>query len=97
MKREDVLNAAKQCVCQDRNDQYGDPEDNFKTIAGLWSWYLHSAKDNQTIIYPHDVANMMVLLKMARAASGKLNPDNYIDAAGYAACAAELQGKGCDS
>ena len=23
MTREEILNAAKQCVCQDRNDQYG--------------------------------------------------------------------------
>ena len=97
MKREEILDAAKQCVCKDRNDTYGNPEDNFAIIAGLWDWYLRSALKGKSKIEPHDVANMMVLLKIARAASGKQNTDNHIDAAGYAACAAELQGKGCDN
>jgi hypothetical protein len=32
---------------------------------------------------------MMVLLKAARAKSNPQHVDNYVDAAGYAACAAE--------
>lgn len=39
-----------------------------------------------------DVANMMILLKIARGANGKPKEDNWIDIAGYAACGGELQG-----
>lgn len=37
---------------------------------------------------------MMILLKVARAATGKFNADNYIDIAGYAACACEIGDRG---
>ena len=39
-----------------------------------------------------DVAIMMILLKIARIQTGTFKPDNYIDIAGYAACAAEVAG-----
>jgi Domain of unknown function (DUF6378) len=42
------------------------------------------------LITPHDVALMMMLLKVARTAGGTFNLDNYIDAAGYAGIPAEL-------
>ena len=41
-------------------------------------------------IEPHDVAILMALLKIARVRSGRYKADNYIDLAGYAACAAEI-------
>ena len=34
-KRRFILEDAIQCVCTDRNEQYGEPEDNFKVIAEL--------------------------------------------------------------
>lgn len=40
MNREMCLDEAKKCVCTDRNQQYGDPEDNFGVIAQLWEAYL---------------------------------------------------------
>lgn len=40
---------------------------------------------------PLDAANMMILLKIARQqAQTKINPDNYIDVAGYSALAGEI-------
>ena len=32
MTRDEILNAAKQCVCHDRNDQYGSPEDILRRL-----------------------------------------------------------------
>lgn len=84
MKRKDCLEQAISCVCVEREKQYGPPEDNFKTIAELWSLYT------ETDISAHDVAMMMALLKIARIKSGMKKDDNYIDLAGYAACACEL-------
>lgn len=82
--REEILQQAKICVCTDREAAYGAPENNFARIANLWNAYKPGN------FAPHDVAIMLALLKIGRIASGKVKADNYIDLAGYAACAAEL-------
>ena len=92
MKRNEVLDAAKKCVSGDREQDYGNPENNFRTIANLWSDYLY-AKGCPVDIEPKDVAAMLALLKVARIASGNAKTDNWIDLAGYAACGAELEGE----
>ena len=84
--REEVLDRAKTYVSQDRNTDYGEPEDNFAAIAYLWSKYL------DTKIEPHEVAILMILVKVARIKSSPNNADNWIDIAGYAACGAECVG-----
>lgn len=40
MTRIEILDLANECVCGDRNLQYGEPEDNFNTIAKFWSVFL---------------------------------------------------------
>ena len=35
MNRKEILEAAIKTVCEDRQDSYGMPEDNFAIIAGL--------------------------------------------------------------
>ena len=40
MTREEILAAAKQCVCGDRDQDYGSPETSFNTIAALWEPYI---------------------------------------------------------
>ena len=84
LTRAEVLDTAKEYVTKDRAADHGDMEDNFKTIAIYWSVHLNCD------VLPHDVGTMMMLLKAARAKSNPSHADNYIDAAGYAACAAEL-------
>ena len=84
MNRKTTLEQAMSIVCKDREAQYGSPEDNFGVISALWSDYLGYN------IEPHDVAILMALLKIARIKSGQCKADNYIDLAGYAACAAEI-------
>jgi hypothetical protein len=42
------------------------------------------------------VGLMMAMVKMARAKSNKSHADNFVDLAGYAACAGELAMKGDD-
>lgn len=84
MKRAEILDKAKACVCGDREEDYGSPERNFAIIAKLWSAYK-----NETFT-PVDVAMMLALLKIGRIAGGRIKDDNAIDLAGYAACAGEL-------
>lgn len=84
--RSSVLDTAKQYVTKDREATHGNMEDNFEAIATLWNQYF----DCERSFSPIDVAVMMALLKIARLKSNKDNPDNYIDACGYMACAGEL-------
>jgi hypothetical protein len=93
MKRAEVLEAAKVCVCGEREHDYGTPEDNFTTIGLLWGVYLRAAHPEVKLaidgINAKDAATMMALLKVARIATGS-SPDSFVDLAGYAACAGEI-------
>ena len=82
--RAHILDTAKQAVTIDRQATHGKPEDTFGLISAFWSAHL------EVQISPADVAVMMVLLKCARSRANPGNEDNYIDSAGYAACAGEL-------
>lgn len=87
MKRKEILDNAEKCVCGNREEDYGNPENNFKKIADFWNVYL--GLENQ-YIDARDVAMMMALLKIARIRNGQHKADNYIDLAGYAACGGEI-------
>ena len=94
MQREEILEIAKHCVCGNREEDYGSPENNFGRIAVMWAAYMRGncVSDGADIcITPKDVAAMMALLKIARIASGNAKADNWIDLAGYAACGGELE------
>ena len=85
MTRAEILDAAKKCVCGDREQDYGSPENNFKTIANLWADYTGFG------FTAVDVAVMLALLKIARIGSGHAKEDNWVDLAGYAACGGEIE------
>lgn len=84
MTRAEILDAAKSCVCGQREEDYGSPEDSFGLISKLWSAYTGCE------FTPVDVAVMMGLLKMARIKGGRGTTDSFVDLAGYAACAGEI-------
>ena len=84
MSRAEVLKAAQECVCGQREQDYGSPENNFKIIADLWTAYTGVP------FTPVDVAMMMGLLKIARIKNGGGTGDSFVDLAGYAACAGEI-------
>ncbi len=79
-----ILYKAAELVDGDRQETHGRKQDNFQNISMLWSAYL------EMDLSPKNVANMMVLLKVARTKTGKFNIDDYIDMAGYAGCSGEL-------
>ena len=89
MKRAEILEQARKCVCGEREQEYGTPENNFALIGKLWEAYTghpFSAKD---------VAMMMALLKVARIKTGNKD-DSFVDLAGYAACAGEIATQTCE-
>ena len=67
-----------------RHHEYGDKKTNHNNIAKLWSAYLGID------LNAHDVAILMLLLKIARTKSGNPTEDTYIDMVGYSAIAGEL-------
>lgn len=85
---------AGELVQGDRRETHGDFKENFEAIACLWDSYLmarrYSFANANTMLTKKDVAQMMVLLKIARTMNGRLNPDDYVDAIGYAMIAAGL-------
>ena len=91
MTRKEILETAEKIVNGEREEQYGTPENNFKTIAKFWEAYLNAQCIGQIEIELHDVAAMLALLKIARIAGGQAKDDNWVDLAGYAACGGELQ------
>lgn len=82
-----MLDLCKETVTKHRQSQYGTPEDNFGRIAAMWSVYLNMEIAN------YDVANLMILLKVVRSQNMPSKIDNWLDAAGYAACGCELATK----
>ena len=93
MNRKEILAAANKAVhAEDMDHDYGKPEDNFQTIAELWNTYLEAMSDEEIYLSSRDVANMMILLKVARAATST-KCDHWIDIAGYAACGGEIDGR----
>ena len=87
MNRSEVLDTAKEIVTKDRQNQYGDAEDNFKIISKYWSLFLGYPVD------PAEVAVMLILLKVARMGANIEYLDNWVDVAGYAACGCEIATK----
>lgn len=98
MTRKEILEAARQCVCGDREEDYGSPENNFQTIADLWTAYTTGCKragrDMSKGFTTTDVALMQIFVKASRIAGGQVKLDNWIDLAGYAACGGEIQSGG---
>ena len=84
MKREEILSTASRLISKDRAATYGDAKESHQRIADLWAAYLG------VTITAKDVAALMVLLKISRSKGGK-HVDNWIDVAGYAALAGEME------
>lgn len=85
--RESVLREAIEITSSDRNVQYGEPEQNFSTIAEFWTTYFHRRgllKDGARI-EGFDTAVAQMLVKVARIGVSPTKKDHWVDAAGYSA------------
>lgn len=84
--RRQLLFQAADIIDGDRNKTYGKPENSYGEIAKFWSSYLDIPLE------PHDVAALMVLMKIARVKGSKgSHTDSWVDIAGYAACGYEVK------
>ena len=84
-ERKQSLERAIALVCGDRNKDYGDPKPNMEATAAMWSAY------KGVKFHAHDVAAMMMLLKIARISESPWKADNWDDANGYGGIGAEVR------
>jgi hypothetical protein len=75
---------AHRLINGERQAHYGSQYVNFGDIADLWSAYLDKP------VSRNDVANLMILLKIARTKRQGYHRDSYTDVAGYAGCAEKV-------
>ena len=89
--RDLILDTAKQLISGKRAEEYGDAYDNFERIATLWNAYLSDYLNGKQTgkLLPHDVAALMMMVKLARIANNPKSWDSWVDIIGYAALGAE--------
>ncbi len=92
-------------ILDDRQGQYGDASDTLQLIADYWNAFLngitghsHDYKIQKVDLTPEQVAQMMVLFKVARAQRGRWaehgDPtDDMLDTIGYATLAADVRAR----
>lgn len=83
--RQQILDEALKIIMKDRNSVYGNPEDNFKDIADLWTAYKNIKFTKM------DVVIMNMLIKVARLKVTPEYHDGLVDIAGYAGCGGDIQ------
>jgi len=88
---ESILEEAQRLIHGERNKNYGHPRENFRDIAALFSGYL--GKEINEI----DVANLMILVKVARVKDAGYHRDSFTDIAGYAGCVERIYEEPDDS
>ena len=86
MKSKEYLEKTIKIISGDRHMDYGDKTINHQNIADLWSVFLGNKVTAQ------QAAICMLLVKVARL-KNKRTEDCYIDMAGSAAIAGEIQDK----
>lgn len=84
MNRQEILKAAEDCVCRDRQATHGAPENSFGKLAAVWSARLGID------ITPAQTTILLSDLKTVRAWDNPDHADNWVDGAGYMACGGEL-------
>lgn len=87
MKKEEVLDKAKELVSNERLKHYGTPKENFARIAKLWEVVFNRP------ISPTEVALCMAMVKVTRLVQTPDHVDSWVDLAGYAACGGEVSEK----
>lgn len=95
--RREILQAAERCVCGERDQEYGGPEDSFALIARLWEPIIEArcvSRSGEITLDAVTVALLMAELKIARAATNTGHMDSWVDLAGYAACGGEIAANG---
>jgi len=88
MTREEILAEATHLTTGDRNVSYGHPYTNLTHMADMATAYLNGKYGFSASLTAEDMAWIMVLAKISRAAVS-YKEDNFVDGAAYCAIAGE--------
>lgn len=94
--RSEILIETEEIINGKRNNDYGDPVEDFSTTANFWQTYLNRTvirRGGELSLRPHDVAAMMMLLKLARLTWTPEEKDHWKDMVGYAALGFECESR----
>lgn len=91
-KLKSIFAEAIDAIFDDRFKSHGDFGHQHERAAALWTAYLGGKQE----LSSHDVAVMMVLLKISRIREGSYSRDHYVDMAGYTFIAHKLRGQSDD-
>ena len=77
----------------ERQSVYGHPQENFDKTSHLWNGYLFAKFGaNTPLLRGVDVANLMLMVKMARLMRTPDHRDSWVDMAGYVATGSRVEG-----
>lgn len=86
--REEILKGATEAVMYQRNKSYGEPDEDFQRIAGIWNSLGFRGPGGEPL-KGHHVSMAMIALKLSRLTWNPTHQDSWMDTAGYAACGYE--------
>ena len=82
--RSDVPLEAADLIDGDRNQEYGDPREMHQRAADIYNAYRGA------MLTAHDVAMILLSVKLARLSHMPDHRDSYVDICGYAGIAYEI-------
>jgi len=83
-----LLDEAKELITGDRNNQYGPPAQDFQRSAAALNAYGYRGPQGRPLV-AHDIAIMIMAVKISRLMWTPGNRDSWVDLAGYASCGYE--------
>jgi len=84
--RSDVPKEAADLIDGDRNQEYGDPREMHQRAADIFNGYRGAGG----LLTAHDVAILLLSVKLARLSHMPDHRDSYVDICGYAGIAYEI-------
>ena len=81
--RDQPLDEAKRLINSDRNNEYGEPYENFRDIAEMMTVMLRPILKDEEKIRTHHVAMVMMAVKLSRMTTSPHKLDTWVDIAGY--------------
>lgn len=87
-RRKAALAKVESYVCNDRQNTYGDAEDEFPRVAAMMNLLLKQKLSEPLDAF--DVCLLHIAVKACRASANRNHADSWHDLAGYAACASGI-------
>ena len=82
--RNKPLDEAKRLINSDRNEEYGEPVENFLDIAEMMTVLIRPILKSGARVRVEHVAMMMMAVKLSRMTTSPDKADTWIDICGYA-------------